>query len=63
MTKEKTYIGPYKVMKVFRVSKRRQVLRTGLTLAEAQRVTRSYPDSDRSMVFFTKQYSADKYFI
>lgn len=45
----------YKVFKVFRVSGRKQVLRTNLTREEAQTVVRCYPDSNRSMVCFTKQ--------
>ncbi len=59
----KTYIGTYKVLKVFRISRKRQVIRTGLTKDEAMRVVNSYPDSNRSMVIFTKQFYADKYFI
>lgn len=60
---EKKYIGTYKVMKLFRKSYRRQVLRRGLTIDEAKRIVNSYPDSSRSMVVFTKQFSANKYFI
>ena len=59
---EKEYIGPYKVVKVFRVSGRKHVLRRGLTREEAMRLVLSYPNSSRSMVVFMKQYSADKYF-
>jgi len=58
----KTYIGTYKVIKVFRVSRRKQTLNKGLTLDEAKRVVNSYPDSNRSMVVFTKQFYADKYY-
>jgi len=32
------YIGTYKVVKIFRVSNRRQVLKRGLTIDEAKRV-------------------------
>lgn len=60
---EKTYIGTYKVQKVFRVSRRRKTLQSGLTLDEARRIVISYPDSLRSMVIYTKQFSADKYFV
>jgi len=60
---EKTYTGTYKVMKLYRVSRRREVLRRNLTRDEAQRVVNSYPDSSRSMVVFFKQFSADKYFV
>jgi hypothetical protein len=62
MKTEKTYIGPYKVVKMGRISRRREVLRRGLTIEEAKRVVNSYPDSFRSMVYFTKQYNAEKYF-
>ncbi len=62
MTDEKIYTGTYKVVKFFRVSMRRQVLRRGLTLGEARAEVRSYPDSSRSLVGFAKQFSADKYF-
>ncbi len=60
---EKTYTGTYKVMKIFRKSNRRQVLRRGLTRDEAKQVVNSYADSQRSMVIFAKQFYADKYFI
>ncbi len=60
---EKKYIGTYKVVKLFRVSQRREVLRRGLTLDEARSVVNSYKDSSRSMVVFYKQFSSDKYFI
>ena len=59
----KMYIGTYKVVKIFRVSSRRQVIRRGLTLEEAKRVVNSYPDSNNSMVVFCKQFYADKYFV
>lgn len=58
-----TYIGTYKVFKVFRVSGRREILRTGLTRDEAMSLVRSYPDSNRSMVVFDKQFKASKYYI
>lgn len=58
-----TYIGTYKVFKVFRISGRRQIIRTGLTRDEAMALVRSYPDSNRSMVVFDKQFTASKYFI
>jgi hypothetical protein len=44
----------YKVYKVGRISMRRQILRRNLTESEAQRLVRSYPDSSRSMVCYTK---------
>ena len=60
---EKQYIGTYKVVKVFRISGRRQVLRRWLTREEAKRVVNSYPDSNRSMVVFMKQFTSDKYYV
>ena len=62
-TTEKEYIGTYKVVKVFRVSGRKQILERGLTRSEAKRVVNSYLNSNTSMVIFNKQYSADKYYI
>lgn len=63
ITTEKKYIGTYKVVKLYRVSKRREVLRSNLTLEEAQRLTQSYSSSMASMVVFYKQFTADKYYI
>jgi len=63
MPEEKTYIGTYKVQKVFLKSRRVKTLQSGLTREEAIRVVKSYPDSNRSMVVFNKQFTADKYFI
>ena len=63
MTTEKTYIGTYKVLKVFRKSGRRQVIARGLSIEEAKARVKRYPDSQRSMVIFTKQFNSDKYFI
>ncbi len=60
--KDKIYIGTYKVVKVFRKSERRKILRKGLTIDEAKRVVNSYPDSNNHMVVFMKQYTAEKYF-
>jgi len=62
MATEKEYIGTYKVLRVFKVSRRHELLRRGLTLEEAQRMTKTYPNSNRSMVIFTKQFTADKYY-
>lgn len=45
----------YKVVKIGRKSGRREILRKGLTEAEAQRAVNSYPDSNRSMVVYTAQ--------
>lgn len=59
---EKKYIGPYKVVKVFNNSNRRQVLCRNLTLEEAKNMVKSYPDMPRSMVVFYKQFTSDKYY-
>jgi len=45
----------YKVVKIGRISRRRTILRKGLTEAEAQRVVQSYPNSNRSMVVYFKE--------
>ena len=45
----------YKVVKIFRVSRRREILERNLTREEAMRVVNRYPDSNRSMVVFMKQ--------
>ena len=60
---EKQYIGTYKVVKIFRISGRRQVLRKGLTREEAKRVVNSYPNSNKSMVVFMKQFTSNKYYV
>lgn len=57
-----TYIGTYKVYRIFRKSNRREVIRRGLSREEAMRLVNSYPSSSRSMVVFDKQFSADKYY-
>ena len=59
----KTYIGTYKVYKVFKKSRRREVIRRGLTREEAIRLVNSYKDSNSHMVVFDKQFSADKYYL
>jgi hypothetical protein len=45
----------YKVVKFFRLSGRRQVLKRGLTREEAKRVVNSYLDSNRSLVGFEQE--------
>lgn len=62
MTTDKTYIGTYKVMKIYRKSNRREVIRRNLTRDDAKLLVNSYPDSNSSMVVFTKQFTADKYY-
>jgi hypothetical protein len=62
-TPAKVYIGKYKVVKIFRVSARHEVLEKNLTREEARRVVQSYPDSARSMVVFYKQNDTEKFYI
>jgi len=45
----------YKVVKVFRVSRRREILERNLTREQAMRVVNRYPDSSRSIVVFERQ--------
>ena len=45
----------YKVVKVFRVSGRRKILHKNLSKETAKRIVNSHPNSNRSMVVFTKQ--------
>ena len=45
----------YKVIKVMRISGRRQVLERNLTENEAQGVVKRHPNSKRSMVIYTAQ--------
>lgn len=47
--------GMYMVYKVFKKSMRRRLLHVNLEIDEAKRIVRTYPDSSRSMVCFTKQ--------
>ncbi len=62
MEKQKEYFGPYKVVKIFRVSRRHQVLERNLTREEAKKIVQSFPDSNRSMVVFYKQFDSEKYY-
>ena len=59
----KTYIGTYKVYRVFKVSRKRQIIARDLSRDEAKRLVNSYPDSNTSMVVFDKQFTSDKYYI
>ena len=45
----------YKVVKIFMVSGRREIIERNLTIEQAKRVVNSYPDSKKSMVVFEKQ--------
>ena len=43
----------YKVVKIFRVSRRHKILFKDIkNLKEAQKIVKSYPDSNRSMVVY-----------
>ena len=46
------YIGTYKVVKIFKKSNRREIIRRNLTIDEAKRIVNIYPDSNTSMVVF-----------
>lgn len=61
--REKKYIGTYKVVKIFRVSRRKEVLQRNLSREEAKRLVNSHPSSERSIVVFMKQFTADKYYV
>lgn len=56
------YTGTYKVFKVFKVSGRRSIIRTGLTRDEAMQLVSCYADSNSSMVCFDKQFTSSKYY-
>ena len=47
----------YNVVKVFRQSRRRQILRRNLIESDAQRVVKQYKSSMRSMVIYEKSKS------
>ena len=56
------YIGTYKVVKIFRKSNRRELIRRNLSIDEAKRLVNSYPDKNNSMIVFYKQFTAAKYY-
>lgn len=56
------YIGTYKVVKIFRKSNRRELISRNLTIDEAKRLVNSYPDSNRSIIVFFKQFNSLKYY-
>jgi hypothetical protein len=58
----KEYTGTYQVVKLFRKSGRREIIQKNLTREEAKRVVNRYPDSNRHMVIFEKQYHSDKWY-
>lgn len=54
--KQQSVIQPkYKVFKVGRKSGRKSILARNLSEPEAQRLVKSFPDSNRSMVCYTRQ--------
>jgi hypothetical protein len=61
-TENKTYIGTYKVYKVYRYSRKRVIIERGLTREQAMILVQSYPDSSKSMVVFDKQFTSEKYY-
>jgi hypothetical protein len=61
-TQEKKYIGSYKVIKFYK-SGRKEIIERGLTIEQAQRLTKNYKRTKSSFVGFDKQFSAEKYFI
>lgn len=50
----------YKVVKVFRKSGRREVIEKNLSIDEARRLVNTFPDSNTSMVVFTKMKDGSK---
>lgn len=60
---EKRYIGTYKVYRVYRESRRHVIIDRGLTREEAIRIVSAFPSSNKSMVVFDKQFTADKYYV
>lgn len=58
----KEYIGTYNVVKIFKKSGRREILRRGLSRNDAAMAVSRYPDSNTSMVVFVKQFTSDKYY-
>jgi hypothetical protein len=48
----------YKVVKTFRKSGRKEILEKNLTLEEAKRVVARHPNSNTSMVYFTRMFEA-----
>ena len=45
----------FKVVKIMRKSRRREILERNLTREQAMRVVNRYPDSSRSIVVFERQ--------
>jgi len=62
VTTEKKYIGTYKVVKICKVSRRQEVLESGLAFEEALRAVSRYLNNN-SMVIFYKEFDADEYYI
>lgn len=56
------YTRTYKVIKIFRKSNRRQIIRRNLTIEQAKLLVSSYPDSNTSMIVFCKQFNVSKYY-
>jgi hypothetical protein len=63
MSEAKTYIGTYKVVKIYRSSHKRVLIERNLSREQAQRLVNTYPDKINSMVVFEKQFTASKFYI
>jgi hypothetical protein len=63
MNTQKEYIGTYKVIKFFRVSRRKQILKRDLTREEAINFVSKIEPTKNNFVGFDKQFTADKYYI
>ena len=50
-----TQATKFKVFKVGRKSNRRSIIARNLTESEAQRLVKSFPNNNRSMVCYTRQ--------
>lgn len=62
MQENTIYTGTYIVFKIYRKSRRKEILKRNLTRDQAQTLVNSYPDNQKSMVCFNKQFYAQKYF-
>jgi len=45
----------YKVIRVFRDCRKHEVLEENLTLQQAQKIVRTFPDKEETMVLYIKQ--------
>lgn len=61
-TTEKKYVGTYKVYKIFKVSRRKEIIKRNLTRDEAIMLVNLYSSNLASMVVFDKQFKSSKYY-